>query len=516
MKHLILILFLSSVNFSLFSQEQQTELKGDQVTMKKRAVGFSDITLEENFELFSIDLNADGQLVFRRNGTQSDSLIVFGDDERKLQIEGFLNINSNQNDALNIASNGGTDGTGPLMRLNQTNGTNQATIGLIPEDAANSYRTKSLEIRMPDAGRINFFNSDDVTTADNMKITILSDGKVGIGTATPTEILDVKGSTLLDGISVLNGNSNLNGNFDINGANHSINFRSNTDGNHAIRWYGGDDLFDGLMVFESLKDQVKITNSGVEAGLVVDFSNNFVGIGTETPTAELDVNGKIALSQSSGSEMVIINNNSYNHAAGDQNFGDGENYFIMASKEGVSDGGGIYGDGDIVTIWSPGDGNSTASGGLLAVLDDDAFNSGDTDPYNNGALKWYLTASGGWIASDVNRKKNIKAFSNCLDKISALDVHTYNYRLAPKEVAKGQVNPEVVGIIAQDLKKVIPQAVNVTESGEHFVNYNQVTPVIIGAVKELSESNKALKAENELLLDRLSRLEAAVEALTKE
>lgn len=113
-------------------------------------------------------------------------------------------------------------------------------------------------------------------------------------------------------------------------------------------------------------------------------------------------------------------------------------------------------------------------------------------------------------------KKNIKAFSNCLDKISALDVHTYNYRLAPKEVAKGQVNPEVVGIIAQDLKKVIPQAVNVTESGEHFVNYNQVTPVIIGAVKELSESNKALKAENELLLDRLSRLEAAVEALTKE
>jgi len=84
-----------------------------------------------------------------------------------------------------------------------------------------------------------------------------------------------------------------------------------------------------------------------------------------------------------------------------------------------------------------------------------------------------------------------------------------------KEIKKGKVNPEVVGIIAQDLKKVIPQAVNVTDSGEHFVNYNQVTPVLIGAINELADQNKTLILENQSLMDRLSRLEAAVASLQK-
>jgi len=136
-----------------------------------------------------------------------------------------------------------------------------------------------------------------------------------------------------------------------------------------------------------------------------------VGIGMTTPTETLDVNGKIAITQSAGQEMVIINDDEYNHSTGIQDFGSGGGHFIMASEEGRSESGGIYGDGDLVTIWSPGDGNGAASQALLAVLDEDGWGADDTDPYNNGALKWYLTATGGWIASDINRKANVRSFS---------------------------------------------------------------------------------------------------------
>ncbi len=249
--------------------------------------------------------------------------------------------------------------------------------------------------------------------------------------------------------------------------------------------------------------------------LIVDAAQN-VGIGTDTPDAKFDVNGKIALTADINDEMVIINGDTWEHSSGPQTFNTGGDNFIMASNEGSGESAGIYGDGDAVTIWSPGDGVSGGTGALVAVCDEDRFDSTDTDPYNNTGLIWYLTESGGWIASDINRKENINAFTNSLDKISQLDVFTYNYKMNQAEVDKGQVNPEVVGIIAQDLHKVIPQAVNITENGEHFVNYNQVTPVLIGAINELSASNETLQAENIELKNRLAQLEAAVETLKRE
>ena len=310
-------------------------------------------------------------------------------------------------------------------------------------------------------------------------------GNVGIGTSTPNKILDINNTTANSANLIDLQNSSASGYT-------TIDFADNTGA--AVMGFGYANPSAAFLPGNAYLD--------------VKGGNDFLFLSESVEKMRMTTDGKLRLTKSTGNEMVIINDDIWNHFAGDQDFGNGGNYFIMASNEGSGESGGIYGDGDLITLWSPGDGNGSASGALLAVLDEDWYNGTDTDPYNDSALKWYLTELGGWIASDIDRKENIQTYSNSLDKITALDVFTYNYKLAPSEIAKGQVNPEVVGIIAQDLYEVIPQAVNITPDGEHFINYNQVTPVLIGAVKELTEENNELK-------ERLATLEAAVQALAK-
>ena len=252
---------------------------------------------------------------------------------------------------------------------------------------------------------------------------------------------------------------------------------------------------------------------GLEEAMRITSSGD-VGIGTGTPTEALDVNGKLAITEDANDEMIIINGDTYGHFSGDQDFGSGGYNWIVASKEQELETAGIYGDGDAVTIWSAGDGAPGQPAAFLYICDEDAFNVTDTDPYNNGAVKAYIDVGGMWIASDRNRKENIKTYpGNALSKLAQLNTYSYRYKMNAEEKAKAAEsrdglaqNREVIGIIAQELEKVIPQAVNKNDDGEYFVNYNQVTPVLLQAVKELSEENAMLK-------ERLNKMEAAIEDL---
>ncbi len=60
----------------------------------------------------------------------------------------------------------------------------------------------------------------------------------------------------------------------------------------------------------------------------------------------LSIKGKMQLTQSAGDEMVIINDDVWQHSTGNQDFGAGGDYFIMASREGSGESAGIFGDGN--------------------------------------------------------------------------------------------------------------------------------------------------------------------------
>jgi hypothetical protein len=57
-----------------------------------------------------------------------------------------------------------------------------------------------------------------------------------------------------------------------------------------------------------------------------------------------------------------------------------------------------------------------------------------------------------------------------------------------------------IGVIAQDVEKVIPEIVHTAADGYKSVEYAKLVAVLIEAVKEL-------KIENNVLAERLSRIE---------
>ena len=88
-----------------------------------------------------------------------------------------------------------------------------------------------------------------------------------------------------------------------------------------------------------------------------------------------------------------------------------------------------------------------------------------------------LTAIDFNSASDENLKDNIKNIENSIEKISQLRGVTFNW--------KSTNNPSI-GVIAQEVEKVLPELVFTTDN-QKTVNYSGLIALLISAVNELNE-----------------------------
>lgn len=201
--------------------------------------------------------------------------------------------------------------------------------------------------------------------------------------------------------------------------------------------------------------------------------------------------------------------------------------FTLATTDSLVDGSGIHGNGATLTLWSAGDPVDDFDNSInaqLFVLDEDRMDDNDTNPYNDGAVVAYLTQAGVWTVSDQNKKENIKKLDiGAIQKITALNAYSYQYKRNARELEKSQIPERAMGLMAQELEQVIPEAVNKTKDGEYFVNYNMVTPVLIEAIKEqqkiidqLKEEKNIQSAENQQLKSRIEKLENVFEKILRE
>ena len=133
------------------------------------------------------------------------------------------------------------------------------------------------------------------------------------------------------------------------------------------------------------------------------------------------------------------------------------------------------------------------------------------ETYNNGNLRvnGELRATGNITAyySDQRLKENIKLIEGALDKVLALRGVTFNANQKALEVGYTDTS-EQVGVIAQEVQKVLPQAVKfapfdqevsedgttfTSKSGENYltVQYERLAPLLIEAIKELNAKIEA-------------------------
>lgn len=203
-----------------------------------------------------------------------------------------------------------------------------------------------------------------------------------------------------------------------------------------------------------------------------------------------------------GIQMVFKNSNRYQHGVdANLNFGTAGGNFLMATAETNSETAGIRGDGDNISIWSPGDG-----GRQLRILDEDAWTDSNGNPYDNAAEVAYIANNGQYFQiSDKNKKENIRKITDASAKIAQISGYTYQFKVKPSEGEKGEKPTAASGVLAQEIETVLPEAIQKNEYGEYFVDYAAITPLLIEAIKEQNTKIQSLEERLKMLEEKLSK-----------
>ncbi len=203
--------------------------------------------------------------------------------------------------------------------------------------------------------------------------------------------------------------------------------------------------------------------------------NGNVGIGTTVPTRKLDV-------QTTDTSVAGSFENTYTTGAiyGGRGF---------ASNTAASEKRGLYGRAEGSSRKFGVQGLATGAGENYGIYGEATGGSTNYAGYFNGQT-W--CSDGAWGGSDVRLKKNIAPLKGPLDKILQLKGVNFEWRddeYPDKGLSKGRH----LGLIAQDVEKVIPELVIEDAEGYKGISYDKLTAVLVEAIKEQQKQIKRLE-----------------------
>jgi hypothetical protein len=244
-----------------------------------------------------------------------------------------------------------------------------------------------------------------------------------------------------------------------------------------------------LETSNNLSDVASASTSRTNLGLgtIATQASNSVTItgGSITGITDLTVaDGGTGLSSSGGSGFLLIGNSS--------------NTFTAATLTGTANRVTVTNGSGSITLSGPQD---------LATSSNPQFGSlgiGTTASGTSGEIR--ATNQITSYYSDERLKEDIVQIEDALEKVMSLRGVTYK----PNSIAEslGYKKQNEVGVIAQDVERVLPEAVKpapfdimlfenaeISRSGQNYktVQYEKIVPLLIEAIKELNNEIKQLK-----------------------
>jgi len=346
-------------------------------------------------------------------------------------------------------------------------------------------------------------------------VEIDSFGNMGIGKMNPEAQLDVNGAIKLP---LFYGKNTLIYN-DSN--------KSGIPGDDGFRIIWDNNFFDtdiGALVFEKTDGYNADPNGGIafvntgddgeqEIAMVIR-GNGYVGIGTTSPSEELEVNGTVKATSLEGDNLSI------EHDA------QSESYPILGIRKGYNPAGNRaellrvqmkelqenvhHGLAVVVgnvtqdpTIDDPSDDycliNSLGCPLVLQKVGGDGkVGICTADPSEKLDIAGAAIATQWKTSSDARMKKNITTIDNALDKVSALRGVEFEWD-REQFPEKGFDEGTKIGLIAQEVEQVLPEVVSTDNEGYKSVEYSNIVGVLIEAIKDLKTQNEELRARIEAL-----------------
>jgi len=351
------------------------------------------------------------------------------------------------------------------------------------------------------------------TLGSTQTMSVNSNGTVGIGTATPGARLQVVGDTVTT--PVIQATVSYVGSSDVRGV---TSFSKPSDGwGYGVEGTGGfiGGYFSGLSgAYAGSGFGVYGTASGTAGtrigvyGTATGGANNWGGFfPAKTYTSEIRVGGETGAT-------------GYVAAINGKLIATEVKVLPIGSWPGGT-GTSINSNGTVTLDGGSGEAFSILNGGDVRIFDDPGTSSAliyAGAPASTGENKAILTflsdgktfsfnGTGGAVSSDARLKQDIIPLTNSLQKIMQLNGYSYRFK------TKALDEQKEIGVLAQEVKKVLPEAVYTDDKGLYSVSYNALLPLLINAVKEQQTQINELKQkldQQQDLLKRLQQLEAIV------
>ena len=229
--------------------------------------------------------------------------------------------------------------------------------------------------------------------------------------------------------------------------------------------------------------------------MVVDATNNVIGIGKN---AARFYNGE-------GEDFIgIFNNNSIAMKGEDGNIAPN---IIDSEDSEDSDGGFVIG---IAKGKAPTD--SDATGFVIHGIRNTSDTSGGASQITINANVDAGTYKAGAVIlpSDSRLKDILYDYTRGLDEVLKIKPVEFTYK-------KDEKQKHHIGVIAQDLKQILPEAVSInTKTGYLMVKQEPIFYALLNSIKKLHEKNLSLKEENDKLEKKLTQLKSIKARLEKD
>jgi hypothetical protein len=364
-------------------------------------------------------------------------------------------------------------------------GENSASLGYQNIARSNNSLVAGLYNDTTNTNRLFEIGNGTSSNSRSNAFTVITNGNIGIGTTSPTSLLNVNGQITVDqknfggyGGLLLKGN--------IPGSNYpNIGFSvKNSSATDVVAALISGDLVNNTAGAETIDLSFQTSQSG-QGGIAEKMrikGNGNIGIGTTNPAKQLEV---IGAASATPVTLVIGNRGGFGPTA----------------LEFVSD----YGFGN---QWRPGYIKNNDAGNFTGALEFYTNGTGATNLYGN--VKGLEVRNGTALTatgtvgnySDVRLKNNITPFTDGLNVINKINPVQFYYNTdAPFNSTQQQT-----GIIAQELEKVAPYMVEKNKQNGYddlrSVNNQAYTFLLINAVKE--QQQQLTKQQQEI--DELKKL----------